>query len=56
MPEIRRRGRFPVLEAGLGPRMREVDEEDKTEEDEDGGTDEGDVVAPEDEEAVRDEK
>jgi hypothetical protein len=30
----------------------EVDEEDEAEEDEEGGADEGDVVAPEDEEAI----
>ena len=36
--------------------MRKVNEEDETEEDEYGGADEGDVVAPEDKEAVRDEE
>lgn len=38
LPEVRV-GLFPVLEAGFGPGVREVDEEDKTEEDEDGSTD-----------------
>jgi hypothetical protein len=36
--------------------VRHVDEEDETEEDEDAGADEGDVVTPEDEEAVGDEE
>ncbi len=55
LPEVRV-GLFPVLEAGLSPRVREVDEEDEAEEDEDGSTDHRDVVAPEHEEAVRDEE
>lgn len=36
--------------------MGEVDEENEAEEDEYCGADEGDVIAPEDEEAVRDEE
>ena len=38
LPEVRV-GVLPVLEAGLGPGMREVDEEDEAEEDEDRGAD-----------------
>lgn len=55
LPEVRRRV-LPVLDAHLRPGVRKVDEEDQAEEDEYGGADEGDVVAPEDEEAVWDEE
>lgn len=55
LPEVRV-GLLPVLETSLRPGVREVDEEDKTEQDEDGRADECDIVPPEHEEAVRDEE
>lgn len=55
LPEIRL-GALPVLEACFGPRVREVDEEHESQKDEDCGADHGNVVAPEHEEAVRDEE
>lgn len=49
-------GALPLFDAGFGPGVGEVDEEDEAEEDKEGGADEGDIVAPEDEEAVWDEE
>lgn len=57
LPHVGRGGRvLPVLKAGLGPGVREVDEKDETEEDKDGGADHGYVVAPDHEEAIRNEE
>lgn len=55
LPKVRIR-LFPVLKTCLRPRVREVDEENEAEEDEYRGTNEGDIVAPEHEKAVRDEE
>ena len=55
LPEVRV-GLFPVLKASLRPGVREVNEEDEAEEDEYGCAYHGDIVAPEHEEAVRDEE
>ena len=48
-------GVFPVFEAGFCPRVGKVDEQNQTDENEDGGSERCDPVAPKDKEAVRDE-
>lgn len=45
-----------MIEAGFGPGMGKIDEEDETEDDKEGGADEGDVVSPKDEEWIGDGK
>jgi hypothetical protein len=47
---------LPVVEARLRPRVRKVDEENEAEEDEDCGTDQCNVIAPDHEEAVGDDE
>ncbi len=54
LPEIRV-GVFPVFEAGFCPRVGKVDKQNETNENEDGGSERCNPVAPEDKEAVRDE-
>lgn len=57
LPRVRARRRvLPFVEARFGPRVSEVDEEDEAEEDEERRANERDVVAPEHEEAIRDEE
>jgi hypothetical protein len=55
LPEIRI-GLFPILEAGFGPGMGKVDEEDETDEDEEAGADGRDVGTVGHEEFVGDEE
>lgn len=42
-----------MIETSFGPRVSKVHEEDESEDDEECGADEGEVVAPKDEERVR---
>jgi len=43
-----------VVDACLGPRVGKVDEKNETEDDEEGGADEREVITPKDEERIGD--
>jgi len=47
---------FHLLKAILGPSMRQIDKQDQTEENVEDGTDDGDVLAPYDEEVIGNEE